>query len=674
MSKSTKILNNLKAALEWAEAGFYVFPCVPNTKIPLIPADEGGRGLYDATRDAGQITAWWMKCPEANIGASPHASGHVVLDVDDKGNKHGSDTLQGLELIHGNLPETFAIETPTGGRHLWFLGDEKSSIERMGPGLDTRGRGGYVLLPGSTCPDGRYTTLRDAQFADVPPWINATLSYRSRDSENAVSEELDTPANIARAIAYLERCVVEGDVSIEGSGGDDTLYKISAMLHDIGVSEETAIGLLLEHWNEECSPPWAEGELTDETHSPVYHAFEYAQNEAGSKGLRDNVATFTGITRNGASVNTGSGHKERNQVLEGKDAPVSGVASQQRGCSRFRLRNEQEQDNRPPPEWIIPGWIQEASTVLLYAPPESFKSFVALDLALSFAGGKKALGIDYQPTMGYPVVYAAGEGAIAIETLRRPAWKSHRRVAKDVPFYSVSDVPTAGEDPTEINEFIEQIDAEGIKPALIVFDTLSYMMTGMDENSAKDASLLVKRVNEIRNNYNCVVIVVHHTGKDGKAERGSSAFRGNFDTLITCHREQDSDVVEVVCTKQKDAAKPKSIALKAYRVMDGLALSPHVVKEEIHKDKKDDPFVRERNIVHKVLTEGGHTNRGNALSSKALADLYLREAGEMPDDPHEASSAIEAKKNALNRKAKGVLKSYTVSDFGDTPLWAVSPE
>jgi hypothetical protein len=119
------------------------------------------------------------------------------------------------------------------------------------------------------------------------------------------------------------------------------------MLHDIGVSEEKAVELLLEHWNEHCDPPWSESELTDDTHSPVYHAYEYSQNEAGSKGLRDNVATFTGITRNGVPV-------ARKKATE---------------ASRFRLRDEQEQDERAPPVWLVPNWIQEASTVMLFGPP-----------------------------------------------------------------------------------------------------------------------------------------------------------------------------------------------------------------------------------------------------------------------------------------------------------------
>ncbi len=635
--------------MDWAAAGFYVFPCIPNGKAPMHKG-----GFKHATMDVGRIREWWEECPEANIGAAPHASGHFVIDVDDKGDKHGTDTLCGLELVNGGLPATFTVETPTGGRHLWFKGNERSSVEHLGEGLDTRGLGGYVLLPGSALEVGRYTTLRDGHIPEAPEWVGKALHHRGRDSEGAVSDELDTGANISRAVAYLERCVEEGDISIEGAGGNEVAYRVSAMLHDIGVSEEKAVELLLEHWNEECTPPWTESELIDETHSPVSHAYKYSQNEAGSKGLGDYTAEFSGITRNGEPIAGASGASE---------------------SSRFRLRNEQEQDSRPPPAWVVPGWIQECSTVMLYGPPGSYKSFVALDVALSFGAGKQALGISYTPGAGADVVYAAGEGAIGVEKLRRPAWRTLRRVESPIPFYSVSDVPAAGEDPSSVDEFIAEIERADVKPCLIVFDTLSRMLAGMDENSAKDASLAVKRIEEIKRYFNCVVLVVHHSGKDGKSARGSSAFKGAFDTLIKADKGDDK-VVELFLEKQKDAEDGLRHSMKAFEVLDSLALSPHVVKEDITREKigDDDPTTRERNIIYAILKEHGINNRGNALDTKALADMFLREVHQMPEDPGEAAVAVERKKNALNRKAKGVLKNYVISEHGDTPLWALTAE
>jgi hypothetical protein len=59
------------------------------------------------------------------------------------------------------------------------------------------------------------------------------------------------------------------------------------------------------------------------------------------------------------------------------------------------------------------------------------------------------------------------------------------------------------------------------------------------------------------------VLIVHHTGKrtDVKVERGSSALRGQVDTMIELAMGQNK-VMTVKCTRQKDAEAFGSIKLK----------------------------------------------------------------------------------------------------------------
>jgi hypothetical protein len=606
-------------------------------------------GYTVATRDVGQIVKWWTECPDANIGASPHPSGHFVLDIDDKGTKHGSDTLRHLTDEHGALPSTFTITTPTGGKHLWFTGDTKSSVERVGPGLDIRGRGGYVLLPGSSV-DGRpYTAEKLGVIDEGPAWVVELNKRRARDAESAISDDLDTSANIARAIAYLEGCVEKGDVSIEGSGGNATAFRIGAMLSDLGVSRDKAVELLLRHWNDNCQPPWSEGELTDGVHSPIFNAYEYSENEAGSKGVRDNVSNFTGITRDGAAV--GSKKPKR---------------------SRFRPYTRAEMFDLPEPIWVVPKWIQDQSSVLLFGPPSSAKSFVALDLCCSFATGKQALGFDYTHEGKCDVVYCAGEGYRGIAKKRLVSWEAHRRSGDIDNFYLVPDAPSAGEDPSEVNEFIKQMEEMEIKPGVIVFDTLSRMLTGLDENTAKDASTAMARLDEIKEHFKCVVIVVHHTSKDGKDARGSGAFRAGFDTMIACSK--DGEDVDLYLDKQKEGADGLRWAMTAHEVVDSLALSP-AVREKIEEPSKDDFSQRERSIIMEILTEGNYNNLGNGLETKVLADMYLRKAGEMPDDVMEEAAAVLRMTKALNGKAAKSLKSFVVSTYKSNPIiWGLKSD
>jgi hypothetical protein len=90
------------------------------------------------------------------------------------------------------------------------------------------------------------------------------------------------------------------------------------------------------------------------------------------------------------------------------------------------------------------------------------------------------------------------------------------------------------------------------KPSLIIIDTLSRLITGLDENSAKDAGMVTKFMEQLARYFECFVLAIHHTGKDqNKGARGSSAFFANMDTVISTKLKQGGTELRV--KKQKDA-------------------------------------------------------------------------------------------------------------------------
>ena len=104
------------------------------------------RGLRDASTARMQVIDWWARWPHANVAIATGAI--VVLDVD---GDHGARSLSALEAEHGPLPQTPWVSTARG-RHLYFLAlgvDVGNSAGRLGPGLDVRGRSGYVVAPPS---------------------------------------------------------------------------------------------------------------------------------------------------------------------------------------------------------------------------------------------------------------------------------------------------------------------------------------------------------------------------------------------------------------------------------------------------------------------------------------------------------------------------------------------
>src|SRR5690349_14149355 len=132
----------MTAAERYLEKGFAVFPCRSGGKEPLTL-----RGFKDASKDPAQIARWQKEFPRANIAISTGAiSGLVVLDVDPR--HGGQESLGELQLRNAPLPETLTSRTGGGGMHLFFChpgGVIACSTGRLGPGLDVRGDGGYVI-------------------------------------------------------------------------------------------------------------------------------------------------------------------------------------------------------------------------------------------------------------------------------------------------------------------------------------------------------------------------------------------------------------------------------------------------------------------------------------------------------------------------------------------------
>jgi hypothetical protein len=146
----------MAAALDYAANGIPVFPCRP-TKEPLTT-----NGFKDATTNESQIQEWWNKWPNAMIGMpTGAASGIVVIDIDVK----PDEGINGHEFLPNWKTLSAAIaETPSGGHHLYVRSNDqiRCTTDVIAAGVDTRGEGGYVIVPPSSNAAGRYKFIKDA--------------------------------------------------------------------------------------------------------------------------------------------------------------------------------------------------------------------------------------------------------------------------------------------------------------------------------------------------------------------------------------------------------------------------------------------------------------------------------------------------------------------------------
>lgn len=239
------------------------------------------------------------------------------------------------------------------------------------------------------------------------------------------------------------------------------------------------------------------------------------------------------------------------------------------GSPAFLPRSLAELLALPPKTWLVQDVIGERDLVMLYGPPGSGKSFVVIDLIFACCLGQQwARRFDVSRPM--QVAYCAGEGLSGLP----------QRFAAAAEFWGVSDLPsftffdaapqlfTADNDPQveTITRFVSEWQTRQAAGSagqldLLVVDTLHSALSGGDENSSQDMGRVLHALRAAVKMLGCAVLLVHHTNKQGSAERGSSALRGAMDTMIAI--APTAGKFAISCEKSKDAQawKPQTFDL-----------------------------------------------------------------------------------------------------------------
>jgi phage/plasmid primase-like uncharacterized protein len=216
-----------------------------------------------------------------------------------------------------------------------------------------------------------------------------------------------------------------------------------------------------------------------------------------------------------------------------------------------------------PISWLVKRWIQSQALVMVHGPSGGGKTFVVLDWCLRMASGIE----DWSGHKVRPgnVVYLAGEGHHGLRG-RVAAWKHHHQAGKLKMWLSKDgcDLNT----PTGYLKVVEQVRMLQERPSVIVVDTLHRFLQG-DENSAQDAKTMLDACNALMMEFNCSVILVHHTGVSDEAQhraRGSSAWRGALDIEISIIPGKDDQPMQIVQRKSKDAELAETVFVELHTV------------------------------------------------------------------------------------------------------------
>lgn len=489
---------SLQRALAWAEMGWPVFPTSPENKRPLIEEWQ-----LNATTETSFIRSWWEDHPNAGVGVVPGLVGCFVVDVDAKNGKDGFNTLAELERTHGfETWDAPGQDTPSGGRHILFRGTAKTSTGVLGSGLDTRGGSeegglGYIVAYIDAPPS------YPAKCPSLPAELVAKLGEikEAAKDRHEAKVELDLPANVTRAKMWLRGVVTPAQGERNAS-----LFKTACTLKDMGLSLLAIFDAIDEFPHVSGDPPLLT-ENPEEFNTTVRSAWRNGQLAPGVEAVE--TGGLDAIAKSLGTLPT----------------PALNPPRPKRANFWPDLRA------RPAPPWLVHKFIAHGSLVGLYGPGGSFKSFVALDLAAAVASGRGEWG-GRPIKAGGPVVYVSGEGALephlrAIEAHRKEQIGNNLLIYEGVNLADPEDCAAFNDD------LQAAVEAWGVPPVLVVFDTLARSAPNVEENSNKEMGAVVATLDALRGAYGCAELVVHHTPKDHPTLwRGATAMWNALDTAL----------------------------------------------------------------------------------------------------------------------------------------------
>jgi hypothetical protein len=362
------------------DLSWYVFPIKAGAKHPPLIKDM----LNRASNVREQILTWANHWPGCNWGVSCGKSGLAVIDVDVK--KNGYATYKGLKEEHGEIPWTINQWTPSGGFHIFTDGVCQGGVEILGPGVDVKSIGGYVVLAGSKTDVGEYRWAEGCEFdkpLPVLPWLLERMNRPlTRDAEYEIPlVDLDKPDAIAAATNYAR----EVEPSIEGQGGDNHLIQVVYKMRDLGVDEDTCCQLLSEHFNPRCEPPWDEDELEKKVGNGYLYAKLRPGNNAPEVRFPDvDLLDDPAINREIEAAKGQEMVPARPEIISAKQLLEKHIAEI---------------------VYVVPTLVP-AGLIVLAGKPKIGKSWFALQLCLSVARATEFLGLK---TVSRRVLYLALE-------------------------------------------------------------------------------------------------------------------------------------------------------------------------------------------------------------------------------------------------------------------------
>jgi AAA domain/RepB DNA-primase N-terminal domain len=453
-----------------------------------------------------------------------------------------------LDLVHPSEASKLGL-TPTiawvssGGRYqaLWRMDRRLGSAahDRLNQALSYRigaDRGGWDLTQVLRIPGTRNFKYEDAPLVSLL-WYDPDIHYDPRKLWAKVRGSVPAGADVggqtgslprrpmpARARALLR---VPSDAVVEGERSA-RLWELECLLVEAGWGEDDIYEVVAESaWNKWANVGTGESRLRRDIRKAIRYVYQKVE---GTVGLDNDGAT-------------GAGEEEDQQP---------GVPSDD-GLPFTRYATFMATEMEETPRWLIEGIWTEGAHGIIGGEPKTLKTTLALAMGISVASGKDFLG-------QFPV-HAAGP-VLMVQEENAP-WNMRDRMQKIAYYYGLisradvtfSPSPTGSIGSTvasvrfpddlpihilnnygfdlEVEEHRERLEQkiQEVRPKMLILDPLYLMFGVADLDRVHEIRPYLKWLMQVRYEYDCAIVLVHHMRKAGASRPGqrmlgSTAFHG----------------------------------------------------------------------------------------------------------------------------------------------------
>ncbi|GAA0685537.1 AAA family ATPase [Clostridium cadaveris] len=427
-------------------------------------------------------------------------SGITIIDLD-VDHKHGVNGVENFQEIISRLPEedkkiiesTFIVETPRGGKHLYFkyvegIKNEANIVEGY-PGIDARNDGGQAPIPYSQRKiDNKileYKILNNNDIHQMPQSLINKL-------KNNITQKLDKFELMDEDIFLPLKGMVDGDGRNVALNEKLFLY---AKQHNL--TDFISIKAIAKMVNE------------------IY----FAEEESGWEATAESVY-----------------RKIRFDVEE-----------KRRDIKVFDFIDSLKSSPIEKPSFLVHRLIYDKGINLLVGDPKTFKTYIALDIALGVITGTTTLG--HEVFKKGKVLLMSTELDVRDRIINLiNGRKLELDIFKDNLFmFDYNSSLDSFEWNKDKNIFEDMIVK--FKPDLVILDPISYIFDGeiTDNDEVKQ---FFRELKEMINKYNFSVILTHHnnrmknTNRNGKIS-GAAAFSRHSDSVIHLEKFDEDEKQDI---------------------------------------------------------------------------------------------------------------------------------